>query len=110
MADNDQAVKTASSRPGLLDRFFEITPRGSTIRQEIRGGIVAFVAMGAVVLAITGAEALYADMGHFGHRPIAVAWFTVALPGLLLNYFGQGALLLQELVGAGERPGAEEAP
>ena len=50
MADNDQAVKTASSRPGLLDRFFEITQRGSTIKQEIRGGIVAFVAMAYIVV------------------------------------------------------------
>ena len=50
MADNDQAVQTASSRPGLLDKFFEITHRGSTIRQEIRGGIVAFVAMAYIVV------------------------------------------------------------
>jgi KUP system potassium uptake protein len=50
--------------------------------------------LGAVVLALTGAEALYADMGHFGRRPIARAWFWLVLPGLVLNYFGQGALLL----------------
>ena len=50
MADNDQAVKTASPRRGLLDRFFEITQRGSSIRQEIRGGIVAFVAMAYIVV------------------------------------------------------------
>ncbi len=50
--------------------------------------------LGAVVLALTGAEALYADMGHFGRKPIARAWFILVLPGLLLNYFGQGALLL----------------
>ena len=54
-----------------------------------------FLVLGAVVLAITGAEALYADMGHFGRRPIRLAWFAVVLPALLLNYFGQGALLLR---------------
>ncbi len=51
--------------------------------------------LGAAVLALTGAEALYADMGHFGRTPIARAWFRLVLPGLLLNYFGQGALLLE---------------
>ena len=52
--------------------------------------------LGAVVLALTGAEALYADMGHFGRQPIARAWFALVLPGLVLNYFGQGALLLED--------------
>ncbi|MDD0990075.1 potassium transporter Kup [Pseudomonas sp. TNT2022 ID681] len=51
--------------------------------------------LGAVVLALTGAEALYADMGHFGRKPIARAWFALVLPALVLNYFGQGALLLE---------------
>ena len=55
-----------------------------------------FVALGAVVLALTGAEALYADMGHFGKRPIQVAWFALVLPALALNYFGQGALILRD--------------
>ncbi len=59
-------------------------------------GMTGVLVLGSVFLVVTGGEALYADMGHFGHRPIAVAWFAVALPGLLLNYFGQGALLLQE--------------
>jgi KUP system potassium uptake protein len=54
----------------------------------------AFLAMGSVVLALTGAEALYADMGHFGRRPIKVAWLYFVLPALLLNYMGQGAMLL----------------
>ncbi len=54
----------------------------------------AFIAMGAVVLAITGAEALYADMGHFGRRPIRVSWFFFVFPALVLNYLGQGALIL----------------
>lgn len=56
---------------------------------------LSFFALGAVVLAITGVEALYADMGHFGKMPIRYAWFTVVLPCLVLNYFGQGALLLR---------------
>jgi KUP system potassium uptake protein len=54
----------------------------------------AFITLGAVFLSITGAEALYADMGHFGRTPIRIAWFTFVLPALVLNYFGQGALLL----------------
>jgi len=58
--------------------------------------LVAFVSLGAVVLAVTGCEALYADMGHFGRKPIQYAWFMIALPALLLNYFGQGAALLRE--------------
>jgi KUP system potassium uptake protein len=58
-----------------------------------RHGWVAFVALGAVVLAVTGAEALYADMGHFGARPIRLSWFFLVLPALALNYLGQGALL-----------------
>ena len=61
---------------------------------ENRG--LAIVAMGAVVLAITGAEALYADMGHFGARPIRQAWFGFVIPSLIINYFGQGALLLTD--------------
>jgi KUP system potassium uptake protein len=64
---------------------------------------VAFIAMGAVVLAITGAEALYADMGHFGRPPIRRAWFTVVFPALILNYLGQGALILHN-------PGATANP
>ncbi len=55
---------------------------------------IAFVALGAVVLAVTGAEALYADMGHFGRFPIRLAWFGFVLPALIINYFGQGALVL----------------
>jgi len=55
-----------------------------------------FVAVGAIVLAFTGAEALYADMGHFGRRPIRVAWTAIVLPSLALNYMGQGALLMRE--------------
>lgn len=64
---------------------------------------VAFLALGGVFLVVTGAEALYADMGHFGSRPIRLGWFSVVLPSLLLNYFGQGALLLAD-------PGAAANP
>lgn len=60
----------------------------------MENGKAAFVALGAVFLSVTGGEALYADMGHFGKQPIRWAWFTLVLPALLVNYFGQGALLL----------------
>ena len=66
-------------------------------------GPVAFAVIGGAFLAVTGGEALYADMGHFGRLPIRVAWFGCALPALTLNYFGQGALLLTD-------PGAVESP
>ncbi|KXU83428.1 potassium transporter Kup [Paraburkholderia monticola] len=64
---------------------------------------LAFVALGAVVLSLTGAEALYADMGHFGKRPIRLTWFGIVFPALALNYLGQGALLLTN-------PGAVQNP
>jgi len=57
-------------------------------------GLASFVVLGSVVLAVTGAEALYADMGHFGKGPIRLAWFGLVMPALVLNYFGQGALLI----------------
>ncbi len=59
-------------------------------------GTLAFLALGSVVLAVTGAEALYADMGHFGRKPIAVSWLVFVLPALMLNYLGQGAMLLSQ--------------
>jgi KUP system potassium uptake protein len=62
----------------------------------IRDGVQGFLILGSVVLAVTGAEALYADMGHFGPRPIRVTWFAIVLPCLMLNYFGQSALLLRQ--------------
>ncbi|MEN6587010.1 MAG: potassium transporter Kup [Sulfuricella sp.] len=65
--------------------------------------LVGFLSLGGVVLALTGAEALYADMGHFGRKPIQLAWFGFVLPALVLNYFGQGALLLED-------PGAIQNP
>lgn len=69
----------------------------------VQDPIIAFVAMGAVVLSITGAEALYADMGHFGRNPIRRAWFAVVFPCLTLNYLGQGSLVLRD-------PAAIESP
>jgi KUP system potassium uptake protein len=57
---------------------------------------ITFLILGAVVLCVTGGEALYADMGHFGKKPIRIAWFFVVMPALTLNYFGQGALLLSD--------------
>jgi len=65
--------------------------------------LVTFIILGAMVLCVTGAEALYADLGHFGKKPIRLAWFLVVMPSLTLNYFGQGALLLAE-------PGAVQNP
>jgi len=68
-----------------------------------RNGLTGFLVLGAVFLVVTGTEALYADLGHFGKKPIRLVWFVVVLPSLLLNYFGQGALLL-------ERPGEAAHP
>ncbi|HKT19623.1 MAG TPA: KUP/HAK/KT family potassium transporter, partial [Stellaceae bacterium] len=73
------------------------------LRLLLRDPIRGFALLGAVVLAVTGAEALYIDMGHFGKRPIRLAWLYFVFPALLLNYFGQGALLLHEH-GALENP------
>jgi KUP system potassium uptake protein len=70
-----------------------VDPRHAVIFFRENGG-QGFAVLGAVLLAVTGAEALYADMGHFGKRPIRLAWFALVLPALVLNYFGQGALLL----------------
>jgi KUP system potassium uptake protein len=70
--------------PGYAVNFFVID------------GFAAFLALGSVVLAVTGAEALYADMGHFGRKPIRVSWLWFVLPALMLNYMGQGALLMRD--------------
>jgi KUP system potassium uptake protein len=69
---------------------------GHALRFVTGHGLASFVVMGAVLLAFTGAEALYADMGHFGRGPIRAAWFGLVLPALTLNYFGQGALLIAD--------------
>ncbi|MGH7530435.1 MAG: potassium transporter Kup [Gemmatimonadales bacterium] len=66
------------------------------VRFFMANGWTGFLVLGAVFLVVTGGEALYADMGHFGVRPIRLVWFYLVLPGLLLNYFGQGALLLND--------------
>jgi K+ transporter len=77
--------------PGVLSALNPL----SAVRFFVDHPQRSFVVLGAVVLVITGGEALYADMGHFGRRPIRLAWFALVLPCLLLNYFGQGALLLR---------------
>jgi len=69
----------------------------------LRNGLLSFLIFGAVVLCVTGVEALYADLAHFGRKPIAIAWATVVFPALVLNYFGQGALVL-------DNPGAIGSP
>ncbi len=66
------------------------------VRFFLQNGWAGFLVLGAVFLVVTGGEALYADMGHFGVRPIRIVWFALVLPSLLLNYFGQGALLLRD--------------
>ncbi|HUE82047.1 MAG TPA: potassium transporter Kup [Pyrinomonadaceae bacterium] len=75
----------------------------------LRNGWHGFLILGSVFLVVTGGEALYADMGHFGMRPIRLAWFAIVLPALLLNYFGQGALLLEDPLTA-ENPFYRLAP
>jgi len=90
------AVLTAVSPSHAVRFFAEDVGRG-------------FVVLGAVFLVVTGGEALYADLGHFGHRAIQIAWFSVTFPCLLLNYFGQGALLLRDPAAA-ENPFYHLAP
>jgi len=85
--------------PGILQAVSPV----HAISFFTRNGKLGFLVLGSVFLVVTGGEALYADMGHFGAKPIRTAWFAVALPGLLLNYFGQGALLL-------DRPEAITSP
>ncbi|MEO8433407.1 MAG: potassium transporter Kup [Pyrinomonadaceae bacterium] len=75
----------------------------------VRNGWHGFLILGSVFLVVTGGEALYADMGHFGLRPIRLVWFTIVLPALLMNYFGQGALLLENPLAA-ENPFYRLAP
>ncbi|ETX26529.1 potassium transporter Kup [Roseivivax isoporae] len=76
--------------PGILAAFNPAFAAGFLVEH----GLVAFFVLGAVFLAVTGAEALYADLGHFGRRPIQYAWFSLVFPALALNYLGQGALIL----------------
>jgi len=67
-------------------------------------GLHGFLIVGLVFLVVTGGEALYADMGHFGKKPIRIAWFTIALPGVVLNYFGQGAVMISRAPGTVSNP------
>jgi len=78
--DNPRVL--AALNPAYALRFFADEP------------LVAFIGLGAVVLCVTGGEALYADLGHFGRRPIRIAWYGFVMPALVVNYFGQGAMLL----------------
>jgi KUP system potassium uptake protein len=84
-----------------------VAPNAITYLSHV--GPLAFAVIGGAFLAVTGGEAFYADMGHFGPLPIRVAWFGVALPALTLSYFGQGALLLSHPT-ALESPFYELAP
>ena len=79
------------------------------VRFFAHNGVAGYLVLGAVFLAATGGEALYADLGHFGERPIQIDWFLVVMPSLLLNYFGQGALLLRD-PGAADNPFYRLAP
>jgi KUP system potassium uptake protein len=75
---------------------FETLNPLNAVKFFMTDGFRAFVAMGSVVLAVTGAEALYADMGHFGRKPIGISWLSFVLPALMLNYMGQGAMVLSQ--------------
>ena len=83
-------VSQIVTHPGILKA---LSPHYALLFMWANPG-VTFIILGAVVLCVTGAEALYADLGHFGKKPIRLAWFSVVMPCLVLNYFGQGALLL----------------
>ncbi len=91
-------VVAISRRPDILDAIHPV--HGVTF--FFNNGLRGFFLLGAVVLCVTGCEALYADMGHFGTKAIRISWYFVALPALLLNYFGQGALILHDPSNAGD--------
>ena len=93
-------ARRSPQRPGDPEGALADATRVELLR---RPPAIAFFALGAVVLAVTGAEALYADMGHFGRAPISRAWFFLVFPALILNYLGQGSLILDD-------PGAIENP
>jgi KUP system potassium uptake protein len=80
-----------SGSPGII---LETLNPLNAVRFFMTDGWLAFLALGSVVLAVTGAEALYADMGHFGRKPIGLSWLTFVMPALMLNYMGQGAMIL----------------
>jgi KUP system potassium uptake protein len=83
-------VAHIASNPSILKA---LSPHYA-LRFMYHNPVITFIILGAVVLCVTGAEALYADLGHFGKKPIRLAWFAIVMPALTLNYFGQGALLL----------------
>ena len=85
-------LRQIAERPSVLLALSPIF----AVRFFAAQGRHAFLVLGSVVLVVTGGEALYADLGHFGRRPIRVAWFGLVMPALVLNYFGQGALLLRD--------------
>jgi KUP system potassium uptake protein len=86
------AVPQIARHPEVLQAFNPLY----AVSFMLHHGIIGFVTLGAVFLAVTGAEALYADLGHFGKRPIQTAWLFIVLPSLALNYFGQGALVIAD--------------
>jgi KUP system potassium uptake protein len=85
-------IRWIVKRPDVLKALSPLYAIEFMMHQQVHGWLV----LGSVVLCITGGEALYADMGHFGKAPIRIAWYSVVFPSLLLNYFGQGALLLEK--------------
>jgi KUP system potassium uptake protein len=88
----------ATGLPWILRRpevFYAVDPRHA-IHFFVHNGKHGFLVLGSVVLCITGGEALYADMGHFGRKPIKLAWYTVVFPALIVSYLGQGALYLEK--------------
>jgi len=92
-------IRQIAAHPAVLQAVNPVW----AVRFFVHDGTLAFLALGSVVLAVTGAEALYADMGHFGRRPITMAWLFLVFPALLLNYFGQAALMLR-VPSAAENP------
>ena len=87
-----RAATRSSQHPGVLQAINPINIVHFFAAQPQK----AFLALGSIFLVVTGGEALYADMGHFGRRPIALGWYSIVLPALMLNYFGQAALLIGE--------------
>jgi KUP system potassium uptake protein len=94
-----------AKKPGVLAALLPV----HAVNFFLDNGMTGFFVLGAVFLVVTGAEALYADMGHFGKRPVRLTWLALVLPALLLNYFGQGALLLVD-AGAARNPFYALAP
>jgi KUP system potassium uptake protein len=92
------AVLTALGLPHVIDNptvLVALNPLYA-VHFIVANPLVAFIGLGAVVLCVTGGEALYADMGHFGRLPIRIAWYAIVMPALVINYFGQGAMLLKQ--------------